>query len=57
MQIETINIKNANTIPSGTVRDGIRVRQSGIAKVLWRKKDCEVPASAVVLGGVNIYKN
>lgn len=57
MNVEFVNIVNANTVPSGTVRDGIRVRQSGIAKVLWRKLDREVPASSIVLGGVNIYKD
>ncbi len=57
MNIEFVNTVNAYSIPSGTVRDGIRVRQSGIAKVLWRKIDREVPASTIVLGGVNIYKD
>ena len=36
--------------------DGISIRRTGIAKVLWRKLDVEVPKSEVIANGVNIYK-
>lgn len=57
MNIETVNIANANIIPSKTIHDGIRMRQSGMAKVRWRTFDKNVPESSVILGGVDIFKD
>ena len=56
MELQTVNIDNQKLIPSGASREGISVRRSGIAKVLWRKLNVEVPASKVIAGGVDIYK-
>jgi hypothetical protein len=56
MELQTVNIDNQKLVPSGASRDGISVRRSGIAKVLWRKLNTEVPASKVIAGGVDIYK-
>ena len=55
MEAQTVSIKGMSTIPSGTVRDGIRLRRSGFSKVLWRKLDVEVPASMVLPNGVRTY--
>ena len=56
MELQTVNIDNQKLIPSGASREGISVRRSGIAKVLWRKLNVEVPASKIIAGGVDIYK-
>ena len=56
MELQTVNIDNQKLIPSGASRDGISVRRSGIAKVLWRKLNTSVPTSKVIAGGVDIYK-
>ena len=55
MELQTVNIDKQKLIPSGASREGISVRRSGIAKVLWRKLNTEVPASKVIVGGVDIY--
>lgn len=57
MQLEIVNMKSANLIPSHTTSDGMRIRQSGIAKVLWRKLDTDVPESEVIVGGLDIFKD
>jgi hypothetical protein len=36
--------------------DGISVRRTGIAKVLWRELDMDVPRSEIIANGVNIYR-
>ena len=51
MEIQTVKIGNEKLIPSGASREGISVRRSGIAKVLWRKLNVNVPASKVIAGG------
>ncbi len=56
MELQTVNIDNQKLVPSGASRESISVRRSGIAKVLWRKLNTEVPASKVIVGGVDIYK-
>ena len=56
MELQTVNIDKQKLIPSGASREGISVRRSGIAKVLWRKLNTEVPAGKVIVGGVDIYK-
>ena len=56
MEVQTVNFDNQKLVPSGASRDGISVRRSGIAKVLWRKLNTEVPVSKVIAGGVDIYK-
>ena len=56
MEVQTVKIGNEELIPSGAPREGISVRRSGIAKVLWRKLNVNVPASKVIAGGVDIYK-
>ncbi len=57
MELETIKIEKENAIPSGAPVEGMSVRRSGIAKVLWRKLDTQVPASEVIIDGVEIYKD
>ena len=56
MEIQTVKIGNEKLIPSGASREGISVRRSGIAKVLWHKLNVNVPESKVIAGGVDIYK-
>ena len=56
MELQTVNIDNQKLVSSDASRDGISVRRSGIAKVLWRELNTEVPASKVIAGGVDIYK-
>ena len=55
MTLETVNINDCNIIPSETKNEGMRMRQTGIAKVLWRKFDRTVPESTVIVGGVDNY--
>jgi len=56
MEVQTVKIGNEKLIPSNALHEGISVRRSGIAKVLWRKLNVNVPASSVIAGGVDIYK-
>ena len=56
LEIQTVKIGNEKLIPSGASREGISVRRSGIAKVLWHKLNVNVPESKVIAGGVDIYK-
>ena len=56
MELQKVNISGERLIPSGAHRDDISVRRLGIAKVLWRKLNVEVPASEVIANGVNTYK-
>ena len=57
MELQTVRIGAENIVPSGATVDGITIRRTGIAKVLWRKLNVEVPASEVLKGGVNVYKS
>lgn len=57
MKVQTVKIGKEKLIPSGAPREGISVRRSGIAKVLWRKLNVDVPASKVIVGGVDLYKD
>lgn len=57
MNVETVNTANANIIPSNAAHEGIRMRQSGIAKVMWRTFDKDVPESSIILGGVDQFKD
>lgn len=56
MELQTVKIGRENIVPSGAKVDGISIHRSGIAKVLWRKLDVNVPQSEVIKDGVNIYK-
>lgn len=56
MELQTVRIGRENIVPSGAKVDGISIRRSGIAKVLWRKMNRDVPRSEVIKDGVNIYK-
>ena len=56
MELQTVKIGRENIVPSGATVDGISIRRSGIAKVLWRKMNRDVPRSEVIKDGVNIYK-
>ena len=56
MEVQTVNISNEKLVPSNAMREDISVRRSGIAKVLWRKLNVNVPVSKVIAGGVDIYK-
>ena len=56
MELQTVKIGRENIVPSGAKVDGISIRRSGIAKVLWRKMNRDVPRSEVIKDGVNIYK-
>ena len=47
MELQTVNIDNQKLVSSDASRDGISVRRSGIAKVLWRELNTEVPAIQV----------
>lgn len=57
MELQTLKIEKEKLIPSGANMEGISVRRSGIAKVLWRELDVEVPTSEIIANGVNIYKD
>lgn len=52
MEQQTVIIGRENIVPSGAKVDGISIRRSGIAKVLWRKMDRDVPRSEVIKDGV-----
>lgn len=56
MELQKVTMNGERLIPSGAHMDDISIRRSGIAKVLWRKLNVEVPASEVIVNGVNIYK-
>jgi len=56
MELQTVKTGKKKLIPSGASMDGISIRRTGIAKVLWRKLNVEVPKSEVIANGVNIYK-
>ena len=57
MELQTANIEKENIIPSGAPIDGMSVRRSGIAKVLWRELDIQVPKSEIIKDGVTLYNN
>jgi len=57
MELQTVNIDTKRLITSVSSHEGISVRRSGIAKVLWKKLNVEVPASRVIANGVDIYKD
>lgn len=57
MELQTIKIEKEKLIPSGANMEGVSVRRSGIAKVLWRELDVEVPTSEIIANGVNIYRD
>ena len=57
MELQTVNIEKETIIPSGASIDGMSVRRSGIAKVLWRKLDIQVPKNEIIKDGVNLYNN
>ena len=57
MELQTVTIEKENIIPSGASIDEMSVRRSGIAKVLWRKLDIQVPKSEIIEDGVNLYNN
>ena len=48
MELQTVKIGRENIVPSGAKIYGISIRRSGIAKVLWRKLDADVPQSEVI---------
>ncbi len=56
MELQTVKTGKEKLIASGARMDGISIRRTGIAKVLWRKLDVEIPKSEVIANGVNIYK-
>ncbi len=56
MELQTVKTEKENLVASGASMDGISIRRTGIAKVLWRKLNVEVPKSEVIPNGVNIYK-
>lgn len=56
MELQTGKTGKEKLVPSGASMDGISIRRTGIAKVLWRKLNVEVPKSEVIANGVNIYK-
>jgi len=43
MELQTVKTEKEKLIASGACMEGISVRCTGIAKVLWRKLDVEVP--------------
>ena len=55
MESQTVILENDNLIPSRAIVEGMSVRRSSIAKVLWRKLDTQVPKSEVIIGGVDKY--
>ncbi len=55
MELQTVIIENPKLTQSGAVVEDMSVRRSGIAKVLWRKLDTQVPKSEVIIGGVEKY--
>ena len=55
MELQTVTIEQKDIVSSGASVEGISVRHTGIAKVLWRKLDIQVPQSEIILDGVNLY--
>ena len=55
MELQTVKIGNENVVASDAQVDGITIRRTGIAKVLWRKLNTEVPQSEIIIGGVETY--
>jgi len=47
-ELQTVKIEKEKLIASGASMDGISIRRTGIAKVLWRKLDVEIPKSEVI---------
>lgn len=45
MELQTVKIGKEKLIASGASMDGISIRRTAIAKVLWRKLDVEIPKS------------
>lgn len=56
MELQTVKTEKENLVASGASMDGISIRRTGIAKVLWCKLNVEVPKNEVIPNGVNIYK-
>lgn len=56
MELQTVKVGKEKLIPGNAKMDGISVKRFGIAKVLWRKLDVEIPASEVITNGVNTHK-
>jgi len=56
MELQTVKTGKERLIASGASMDGISIRRTGIAKVLWRKLDVDIPKSEVIANGVNIFK-
>lgn len=56
MELQTVKLGKERLIASGTSMDGISVRRTGIAKVLWRELDMDIPRSEIIANGVNIYR-
>ena len=56
MELQTVKIGKEKLIASGASMDGISIRRTGIAKVLWCKLDVGVPKIEVIANGVNTYK-
>lgn len=48
MELQKVKIEKEKLIASGASMDGISIRRTGIAKVLWRKMDVEIPKSEVI---------
>lgn len=57
MELQTVRIEKENLVPSGAAIEDMSVRRSGMAKVLWRKLDTQVPDSEILIGGVEVYKD
>ena len=57
MELQTVIIGRENIVPSGAKVDGISIRRSAIAKVLWRKVDRDVPQSEVIKDGVLVQNS
>lgn len=56
MELQTVKIGNENIVASDAQIDGITIRRTGIAKVLWRKLNTEVSQSEIIIGGVETHK-
>jgi len=54
MELQTVKTGKERLIASGASMDGISIRRTGIAKVLWRELDVDIPKSEVIANGVNI---
>jgi len=52
MELQTVKTGKERLIASGASIDGISIRRTGIAKVLWRKLDVDIPKSEVIANGV-----